>query len=244
MNFISFFLDHFRKSTMSTKMKLSTPLKSAHITIIYSNDTKEWSEYLSDCFRESISVVTTSHNKPSPPSSTSSKTTSSMIVSYNVSEMSFPISCSYMHNFTQSLAVLFILSPDLLKFIDSTPQIFELCKILDPNRTVAMFCGIEKEDMSRFHMAALVAHDLWVSLIAKDQDKDFVLTVIQTIYDIIAKQKAKIEILENNDQSWGSKIMSLKGSISAQFKITPKKVKIVSNLFIFKIIYLLKTRTF
>lgn len=159
------------------------------LTIIFSKDAAEWDEYLSDCFNQMIDTqpLTILHER--------------------IEDIHFPMASFKAKNFSRSQAVLLILSPDFLDFIDAHAEIFQLMKLLPVLRTVVMLCGVQQQDISSFHRAALVSFDQWPCLVAKDQDKEFVISVIQAILNIIQQQ---------NDE------LSLS---SSQFKLTPKKVK-------------------
>ena len=162
------------------------------ITIIFSKDASEWNEYLTDCFTQ----MSESHPLT--------------ILHERIDQINFPLGNYETQNFCNSRTVLLILSPDLLDFIDANAEVFELTRLLNPKRTVVMLCGVQQHDISRFHRAALVSYDQWKCLIAKDQDKEFVLSVIQTV----------LMIIQQNEDFCGNK---------SQFKLTPRKVREVCN---------------
>ena len=76
-----------------------------------------------------------------------------------------------MRAISSARVVLVIVSPDLLDYIDSHPDVYQLGRILPADRTIAMLCGVTQEDVTAFHRAALVTFDSWPHLIAKDQDQ-------------------------------------------------------------------------
>ena len=160
---------------------------SPDITIIFSKDAEEWDEYLTQCFKQmsDSQTLTILHEK--------------------IESIKFPLSTYDTQSFSHSRAVLLILSPDLLDFIDENAEVFELTRLLNPKRTVVMLCGVQQHDISRFHRAALASYDQWTCLVAKDQDKEFVLNIIQTV----------LLIHQNCDNS----------SNKPQFKLTPRKVR-------------------
>lgn len=156
------------------------------MTILYSQDGKEWDQYLTDCFQLDSEPLTLEINHE------------------KLEDLPFPLPCSRIENFSSSKAVLIILSPDFLEYIDSHPaEVFELGKTLKQNRTVAMLCGIVDSDISTFHKASLVCYDSWPHLVARDQDMDFVVSVIHTTQEIIERTTVQ----------------------KPQFKLTPRKVK-------------------
>lgn len=170
----------------------------SEIIIIFSKDAAEWDEYLTDCFSQMIDYqpLTILHER--------------------IEDINFPITSYKAQNFCNCSAVLLILSPDFLDFIDAHAEVFELSRLLHPSRTVMMLCGVQETDISQFHKAALVSYEEWTSLVAKDQDKDFVLSVIQTVLNVI--QHNKVQYCKKT-----------------QFKLSPRKVRQV-NCFSFCIV--------
>jgi hypothetical protein len=166
---------------------------SPDITIIFTKDAFEWDEYLTECFSQMIDYqpLTILHER--------------------IEDINFPIGSDEAQNFSNSRAVLLILSPDFLDFIDAHAEVFELSRLLNPKRTVVMLCGVQEQDISRFHKAALVSYDQWTCLVAKDQDKEFVLSVIQAV----------LLIIQQNESNASNK---------PQFKLSPRKVREVYNL--------------
>ncbi|XP_067132934.1 phosphoinositide 3-kinase adapter protein 1 isoform X3 [Centruroides vittatus] len=161
---------------------MSTP----DLTILYSQDGKEWDQYLTDCFQLDSEPVTLEINHE------------------KLEDLPFPLPCSRVQSFSNSKAVLVILSPDFLEYIDSHPaEVFELGQLLKQNRTVAMLCGILDSDVTTFHKASLVYYDSWPHLVARDQDMDFVVAVIHTTQEIIERTHIQ----------------------KPQFKLSPRKVK-------------------
>ena len=158
------------------------------ITLIFSKDASEWDQYLTECFTQ----MSESHPLT--------------IVHERIDQINFPLGNYETQSFCNSRAVLLILSPDLLDFIDENADVFELTRLLNPKRTVVMLCGVKQQDISRFHRAALATYDQWTCLEAKDQDKQFVLSVIQTVLLVIQQ-----------NQSFSSN--------KSQFKVTPRKVR-------------------
>jgi len=161
---------------------------SPDITIIFTKDAFEWDEYLTECFSQMIDYqpLTILHER--------------------LENIIFPIGSYEAQNFSNSRAVLLILSPDFLDFIDAHAEVYELSRLLNPKRTVVMLCGVQQQDISRFHKAALVSYDQWTCLVAKDQDKEFVLSVIQAV----------LLIIQQNEINSTSK---------PQFKLSPRKVR-------------------
>ncbi|XP_067132938.1 phosphoinositide 3-kinase adapter protein 1 isoform X4 [Centruroides vittatus] len=165
-----------------SKFAMSTP----DLTILYSQDGKEWDQYLTDCFQLDSEPVTLEINHE------------------KLEDLPFPLPCSRVQSFSNSKAVLVILSPDFLEYIDSHPaEVFELGQLLKQNRTVAMLCGILDSDVTTFHKASLVYYDSWPHLVARDQDMDFVVAVIHTTQEIIERTHIQ----------------------KPQFKLSPRKVK-------------------
>lgn len=104
------------------------------VTFIFAEDVVEWDAYLSRQFEGSGTVI---HHE-------------------QVEKMAFPITCSKTPVFSDARVVLVILSPALVNFLDNRPSDgFQFTKLLKPNKTIAMLCGVSASGLSGIKVSHL-----------------------------------------------------------------------------------------
>ncbi|XP_076318230.1 uncharacterized protein LOC143229572 isoform X2 [Tachypleus tridentatus] len=174
-----------RRKTTNSRMSMASP----DLTILFCEDAKEWDRYLTQTFLSCSGPQSISINHE------------------RLETLVFPLPSVCAQSFTSAKAVLIIISPACLEFIDGHAEVFELGKLLRPNQTVAMLCGIDECDISPFHKAALVSYDAWPRLIARDQDRECVENVIETTFSVLNRAQES------------------RAFQKAQFKVSPRKIK-------------------
>lgn len=137
------------------------------VTFIFAEDVIEWDAYLSRQFEGSGTVI--QHEQ--------------------VEKMTFPITCSKTPVFADARVVLVILSPALVSFLDTRASDgFQFTKLLKPNKTIAMLCGVSSSGLSNIK-DVLIAYDEWRHLEAKDKDINMVRNVIELIHEMLSQSK-------------------------------------------------------
>ncbi|XP_013778643.1 phosphoinositide 3-kinase adapter protein 1-like isoform X3 [Limulus polyphemus] len=174
-----------RKKPTNSRVSMASP----DLTILFCEDAKEWDRYLTQTFLSCSGPQSISINHE------------------RLETLVFPLPSVCAQSFTSAKAVLIIMSPASLEFIDGHAEVFELGKLLRPNQTVAMLCGIDEGDISPFHKAALVSYDAWPRLIARDQDRECVENVIETTFGVLNRAQES------------------RAFQKAQFKVSPRKIK-------------------
>lgn len=124
-----------------------------------------------------------------------------------------PLAARNAHALADSCVQLVILSPSFLDYVDQNKNVFYIGQLLDPEKVVAMLCGVDQSDVSRLHKAALVSYDCWKNkLSVVDQDKEFVISILRKTAEILSS---------GSEESCGAREPFLK----PQFKITPRRIK-------------------
>ncbi|XP_013775518.1 uncharacterized protein LOC106460337 [Limulus polyphemus] len=181
-----------RRTSSQYKTKTVThnrvSMASPDLTILFCGDAKEWAHYLTQTF--------CSHSGPQ----------ALPIHQERLENLIFPLPSVCAQSFTSAKVVLVILSPASLDFIDSHAEVFELGKLLRPNQTVAMLCGVNEGDITSFHKAALVSYDAWPRFVARDQDRECVENVLGTTFEFLKRAQ--------ESQAYQK----------PQFKVSPRKV--------------------
>ncbi|XP_076368203.1 uncharacterized protein LOC143255817 isoform X2 [Tachypleus tridentatus] len=181
-----------RRTSSQSKTKTGThnrvSMASPDLTILFCGDAKEWARYLTQTF--------CSHGGPQ----------ALPIHQERLENLIFPLPSVCAQSFTSAKVVLVILSPASLDFIDSHAEVFELGKLLRPNQTVAMLCGVNEGDITSFHKAALVSYDAWPRFVARDQDRECVENVLGTTFEFLKRAQ--------ESQAYQK----------PQFKVSPRKV--------------------
>ncbi|KAG1714301.1 Phosphoinositide 3-kinase adapter protein 1 [Nymphon striatum] len=230
------------------------------ISIIYSEDSANWHDYLLECFsqipesddssRLAINSVLLedqySHKKVRCPPpvrnedkvdsckyallklmrvsliSRSSKSKMQRTVAMYAAETlgiqrNLPLSEEDSKALSKSCAQLVILSPAFLDYISRNVNVYEIGKLFNPERVVALLCGVETTDISSLHRSILVTYDSWQNILSViDQDKDFVIRILRKISDIL---------MAANEQTK----QVTKPKPKPHFKVTPRRVKEGNN---------------
>lgn len=140
------------------------------IAVVYAQDGQEWADYLSKCL---TSAIKTKARLVSPPLS---------ITQHKLNEINFEALPSATANtLTSAKVFVILLTPHFLDYIDSHPKVYNLGCLLEPEKTIAVLCGISVEDISNIHNAALISFDSWPCLTAKDQDHQSAVAIIETV---------------------------------------------------------------
>lgn len=179
------------------KLKMSPDGTSPDIATVFCEDAREWDDYLADCFQQQLAprAINIIHEK--------------------LEDLQLPLAPATAKSFSQAKAVLVIISPDFLDTVERRgPELFDLGRLLEPGRTVAMLCGVTQDEVGISHRAAFPSYSSWPFLVAKNQDKDFVLSVVSATCSILKKVEEEQEEIRRNT-----------GTKAHQFRLSPRKVQ-------------------
>ena len=155
-------------------------VNSIDLKIVFSDDAKEWDKYLTDCLTEAIESA-----------------------SYQLQIVHERIENVQLSKFVEdeieqlnkvSSATLIILSPDFLAYVQQQSDLRNYFKQFRPERTLSMLCGVKEAELTKTVRENLVQFDSWKCLIAKEQDNEFVYSVIDQIRDILQRHSPTDEI--------------------------------------------------
>lgn len=139
------------------------------LKIVFSEDAKEWNKYLADCLTEAIEST-----------------------SYQlriVNERIENVQCSNKFFEDEQLKVpsstLIIISPDFLTCVQQNNSLRNYFSRFKADRTICMLCGVKEIELTKQIKENLVQFNKWKCLIAKEQDNEFIYSVIDTISCIL-----------------------------------------------------------
>ncbi|XP_064458224.1 B-cell scaffold protein with ankyrin repeats-like isoform X2 [Ornithodoros turicata] len=180
------------------KLKMGPGATSPDIATVFCEDAREWDDYLTDCFRQQLAPKALS------------------IVHEKLEELPLPLAPVTAKNFTQAKVVLVIISPDFLDTVERRgPELFDLGRLLEPGHTIAMLCGVTHDEVGLSHRAAFPSYSSWPLLVAKNQDKDFVLSVVSETCSLLKKVEEEQEEARKNASALKTQ----------QFRLSPRKVQ-------------------
>ncbi|XP_077535712.1 DBB domain-containing protein stumps isoform X2 [Haemaphysalis longicornis] len=159
---------------------------AADVSALFCNDSREWGSYLADCFRQQGLTVSQEalDTLTLPPAPDKARALGAAKVS------------------------LLIVSPDLLELLERRgAELFSVGRLLEADRGLVMLCGVESHELGAPLRAAFPSFSSWPLLEARNQDREFVIRLVETARDIV----------EHADQSQ-------RGSASPQFRLCPRKV--------------------
>ncbi|KAH9361217.1 hypothetical protein HPB48_001575 [Haemaphysalis longicornis] len=165
---------------------------AADVSALFCNDSREWGSYLADCFRQQGLTVSQEalDTLTLPPAPDKARALGAAKVS------------------------LLIVSPDLLELLERRgAELFSVGRLLEADRGLVMLCGVEPHELGAPLRAAFPSFSSWPLLEARNQDREFVIRLVETARDIV----------EHADQSQ-------RGSASPQFRLCPRKVHHVSKV--------------
>ena len=155
-------------------------MNSIDLKIVFSEDAKEWDKYLTDCLTEAIESA-----------------------SYQLQIVHERIENFQLSRFVEdeveqltkaSSATLIILSPDFLAYVAKNDDLRNYFKQFKPDRTLSMLCGVKESELTAKIRENLVQYDTWKCLIAKEQDNEFIFSVIDQIRTILQRNNPLDEI--------------------------------------------------
>lgn len=174
------------------------------VDIIYAEDTAGWDTYLTDFLN---------YFQESPEASPGSSSKRLNIRHDKLENLNLNnISALETKAISTSRATLIILSPAFINYVETHADVYEICKLLKPANTVAMLCGVSDKDILSVHRAAFVSYDAWPKLVAKNTDNEFVLSLVHSLQEVLAKTQESTRIINKFN-----------------LKLTPRKVKEVRN---------------
>lgn len=154
-------------------------MNSIDLKIVFSDDAKEWDKYLTDCLTEAIESA-----------------------SYQLQIVHERIENVQLGKFAEDeqltkacSATLIILSPDFLAYVDQqNDDLRNYFKQFKPERTLSMLCGVKESELTKKIRENLVQYDSWKCLTAKEQDNEFIYSVIDQIRTILHRNNPLDEI--------------------------------------------------
>ena len=154
--------------------KTMQQVNSIDLKIVFSDDAKEWDKYLTDCLTEAIESAC-----------------------YQLQIVHERIENVQLSKFVEdeieqltkaSSATLIILSPDFLAYIQQqNDDLRNYFRQFRPERTLSMLCGVKENELTKKIRDSLVQFDSWKCLIAKEQDNEFIYSVIDQIRSILQR---------------------------------------------------------
>lgn len=151
-------------------------IPSIDLKIVFSEDAREWDKYLTDCLIEAIENA-----------------------SYQLQIVHERIENVQLNKFQeneQSLSIsnLIILSPDFLNYVQENDNLRDYFKQFKPDCTLCMLCGVKETELNKKLKENLISFDNWKCLQAKEQDNEFIFSVIDTVCNILYRKKQLDEI--------------------------------------------------
>ncbi|CAN7994092.1 unnamed protein product [Ixodes hexagonus] len=111
--------------------------------------------------------------------------------------------------------VLLIVSPEFLDALDRRgAELFALGRLLEADRGLAMLCGVETQELGPALRTAFPAFGSWPLLEARNQDRDFVLSVVETT-------RSMLDRVEEAQRRAATRTAS---AAQPQFRLCPRKV--------------------
>ncbi|XP_037525792.1 uncharacterized protein LOC119402794 isoform X1 [Rhipicephalus sanguineus] len=161
---------------------------AADVSMLFCSDGREWGSYLTDCFRQQALTVTQEA----------------------LDAISLPLPQDRAKALGVAKVSLLIVSPDLLELLERRgAELFSVGRLLEAERGLAMLCGVEPHELGSSLRAAFPNFSSWPLLEARNQDREFVIRLVETAR----------EIVERSDQT-----MRGSGAGTAQFRLCPRKV--------------------
>ncbi|XP_077504550.1 DBB domain-containing protein stumps isoform X2 [Amblyomma americanum] len=161
---------------------------AADVSTLFCNDGREWGSYLADCFRQQALTVTQEA----------------------LDAISLPLPQDRAKALGAAKVSLLIVSPDLLELLERRgAELFSVGRLLESERGLAMLCGVEPHELGSSLRAAFPNFSSWPLLEARNQDREFVIRLVETAREIVERS-------EN----------SMRGTAAAspQFRLCPRKV--------------------
>lgn len=161
---------------------------AADVSMLFCSDGREWGSYLTDCFRQQALTVTQEA----------------------LDAISLPLPQDRAKALGVAKVSLLIVSPDLLELLERRgAELFSVGRLLEADRGLAMLCGVDPHELGSSLRAAFPNFSSWPQLEARNQDREFVIRLVETAR----------EIVERSDQT-----MRGSGAGTAQFRLCPRKV--------------------
>ena len=156
--------------------KAMQQVNTIDLKIVFSEDAKEWDKYLTDCLMEAIESA-----------------------SYQLQIVHERIENVQINKFEDEQANhltsnLIVISPDFLVYVQQNENLRNYFKQFKIERTLCMLCGVKECEISRQIKENLVQFESWKCLIAKEQDNEFIYSVIDSIYNILHRNNHLDEI--------------------------------------------------
>ncbi|XP_075554285.1 DBB domain-containing protein stumps isoform X1 [Dermacentor variabilis] len=162
---------------------------AADVSTLFCSDGREWGSYLTDCFRQQALTVTQEA----------------------LDAISLPLPQDRAKALGAAKVSLLIVSPDLLELLERRgAELFSVGRLLEADRGLAMLCGVEPHELGSSLRAAFPNFSSWPLLEARNQDREFVIRLVETAR----------EIVERADHSMGRGA----GAGTPQFRLCPRKV--------------------
>ncbi|KAK8757621.1 hypothetical protein V5799_004747, partial [Amblyomma americanum] len=178
---------------------------AADVSTLFCNDGREWGSYLADCFRQQALTVTQEAldaiSLPLPQDR--AKALGAAKASHCAR------ACPQCDALRPQVSLL-IVSPDLLELLERRgAELFSVGRLLESERGLAMLCGVEPHELGSSLRAAFPNFSSWPLLEARNQDREFVIRLVETAREIVERS-------EN----------SMRGTAAAspQFRLCPRKV--------------------
>ncbi|EEC09131.1 hypothetical protein IscW_ISCW006815 [Ixodes scapularis] len=170
---------------------------ASDVTTLFCEDGREWAEYLADCFRQQAAPRTLS------------------IRHELLDQLELPLSQDRATAFASAKVVLLIVSPEFLDTLDRRgAELFALGRLLEADRGLAMLCGVEAQELGPALRTAFPAFGSWPLLEARNQDRDFVLSVVETTRSMLDRVEEAQRRAAARSASAGQ----------PQFRLCPRKV--------------------
>ncbi|XP_076327864.1 uncharacterized protein LOC143234398 isoform X2 [Tachypleus tridentatus] len=171
-------------------------MEPSDVTIVFCNEVQEWDEYLSECFLHILGP-------------------SLKISHLCIESLLFPLPECRAQNVTLAEVVLVIISPAFLDFLESNSRSSQLTNLLQPSKTIALFCGINEYDITSQHQVALVSFDSWMRVVVREEDERFVhelleiitCTLQQRTEDNEQSQQLHFELWPNVVHQWSRRVL-------------------------------------
>lgn len=170
---------------------------ASDVTTLFCEDGREWAEYLADCFRQQAAPRTLS------------------IRHELLDQLELPLSQDRATAFASAKVVLLIVSPEFLDALYRRgAELFALGRLLEADRGLAMLCGVETQELGPALRTAFPAFGSWPLLEARNQDRDFVLSVVETTRSMLDRVEEAQRRAAARSASAGQ----------PQFRLCPRKV--------------------